>query len=799
MVYRFGSFTLDLDRGALQGPDGEIKLRRQAFRLLVVLVEEAPNILSHDQLLDLVWGKEHLSASSLKQAISEVRHALSDDPSHPTFVETVHRRGYRFVTTVEIVDPTFSVSVTNNGHPEQVPEPHRRSGARFGIGLVFLLTVGGIVALWMQDRQARANPIRNSIALLEFAIDSGQEDLEWTSEYLRQTMANELLADAALRLIPMDRTSEAWRELLLKPRERYEPKVVEKIGRALGADFIAGGSFHPGDDSKAAVLNLTVADALTGRTELTLHRTAPPGDFIALTAGLGAELRSVLNPAVPSWGALPRSTPKPISLNPQVQRLFIMGIERLRLFDTLAAVDLLTRAVDQDPEAPLIRWKLAQALLTSGDQPKAAEAADAALKRGKGLSREQQLAIEAFALESRRRWDDAIRKYEVLKEFIPDTIDYPLRTALCLIKAGRAADAVGIFEILHQMPAEINGDPRIALTEAKVLQPLGRLADAETSASAAITQATEIGAAIVKASALRERAWVRMKLGRQDEALEDLQSSRRIFTTYGHRSGEAGALSGLASMHLEMGRNDLARDLYLEAEEIFRQIGERSSEATVLYNLAIIRATSDDLKGSREEFIKVLDIKREINDVPGQAHVFDALAQIDGALGDLNAAEDWLTQSGDLAHVTGDRLLEGRCIRTRADFNRKRGKIKAAGPDYEKALEIFKEIGNPLEEGRTLEAMAGMETEEGRIGDAVPLLEGAVERYRAGSHLADQASALRSLAVTHTTLGQIAEARINLEEALETAGAIENTELEKVISEDLGALPTVGPTPAGNI
>ncbi len=798
MIYRFGSFTLDLDRGSLQGPGGDLKLRHQAFRLLVVLVEKAPNILSHDQLLDLVWGKEHLSASSLKQAISEVRQALGDDSTQPTFVETIHRRGYRFIAPIEVIDSPPSAS-KGPISPARLPlDPAPRSRAPFGIGILVLLVAAGAVALWMQDRQARANPVRNSIAIMGFTVSPKDPTLAWTSDYLGQTLANELLADATMRVIPNDRAAEARRELLLEPEERYAPRVVEKIGRVLGADYIAGGSFRPGDDSKPARLDLTVADVLTGQTELTLHRTAPSGDFVTLTAGLGAELRDVLHPPIPSWGELPRSTPQPISLNPEVQRLFTIGIKRLRLFDTLAAVDVLNRAVHLDPEAPLVRWKLAQALLTSGDQPGAAEAAHGAKERADTLPREQQLAIEAFALEANTRWDDATTKYTVLNEFIPDTIDYPLRKALCLVKAGRAAEALPIFSALHRLPAEINADPRIALTEAKVLEPLGQLEDAETSASAAITQATDIGAAIVKASALRERAWVRMKLGRQDEAIEDLRSSRRLFATFGHRSGEAGALSGLAAVNLEMGRGNVARDLFLEAETIFAAIGERSGEATVLFNLAIIRANSDDLEGSRQEFMRVLAIKREINDVPGQAHVFDALAQIDGALGDLNAAEAWLTQAGDLARKTGDRLLEGRCIRTRADFNRKVGKINTARPDYEAALGIFHEISNPLEEGRTLEAMAAMETEGGRTGDAIPLLEAAVERYRAGSHLAGMASALRSLAEAHCKLGQIDKAQNNLEEALKQARLLKSRKLIEDVEADLESLSTMDQIPSAD-
>jgi len=68
--------------------------------MLEVLAEQAPKILSQEELLDRVWGVEHLSPSSVKQAVSEVRQALGDAAARPSVIETVHRRGYRFIASV---------------------------------------------------------------------------------------------------------------------------------------------------------------------------------------------------------------------------------------------------------------------------------------------------------------------------------------------------------------------------------------------------------------------------------------------------------------------------------------------------------------------------------------------------------------------------------------------------------------------------------------------------------------------------------------------------------------------------
>lgn len=105
MAYYFDSFVLDARTGTLRGPDGEIPLRRQAFRLCEVLLENAPELLDRDQLLDEVWGRTAVSPNVLPQAISELRQALGDNPQSPRYIETKHRRGYRFICTVERSEP----------------------------------------------------------------------------------------------------------------------------------------------------------------------------------------------------------------------------------------------------------------------------------------------------------------------------------------------------------------------------------------------------------------------------------------------------------------------------------------------------------------------------------------------------------------------------------------------------------------------------------------------------------------------------------------------------------------------
>ncbi len=103
MKYRFEAFELDDQRGLLIGPGGDVSLRPQIFRLLTLLLEEAPAVVSQDRLIDEIWGTQHLCTTSLPRGICELRNVLGDEARKPRFIETVHRRGYRFVGDLEKV------------------------------------------------------------------------------------------------------------------------------------------------------------------------------------------------------------------------------------------------------------------------------------------------------------------------------------------------------------------------------------------------------------------------------------------------------------------------------------------------------------------------------------------------------------------------------------------------------------------------------------------------------------------------------------------------------------------------
>jgi pimeloyl-ACP methyl ester carboxylesterase/DNA-binding winged helix-turn-helix (wHTH) protein len=98
----FGRFQLDPSSGRLQDPTGPLAVTPKTFAVLEHLVAHAGQLVSKRQLLDAVWPGVFVGDGALKSCIRELRKVLGDDARAPRFVETAHRRGYRFVAPVTV-------------------------------------------------------------------------------------------------------------------------------------------------------------------------------------------------------------------------------------------------------------------------------------------------------------------------------------------------------------------------------------------------------------------------------------------------------------------------------------------------------------------------------------------------------------------------------------------------------------------------------------------------------------------------------------------------------------------------
>jgi DNA-binding winged helix-turn-helix (wHTH) protein/predicted ATPase len=117
---RFGRFRLHPSRGLTRGRT-EVRVTPKALAVLRLLVDRPGEVVSKEDLFRSVWPDTAVSDAALTSCIQELRHALGDDARHPRFIETVHRRGYRFVAR------TDSAVLDNVPLVSRIPRPHEET------------------------------------------------------------------------------------------------------------------------------------------------------------------------------------------------------------------------------------------------------------------------------------------------------------------------------------------------------------------------------------------------------------------------------------------------------------------------------------------------------------------------------------------------------------------------------------------------------------------------------------------------------------------------------------------------
>jgi len=101
-VLEFGEFRLDLRRMGVWKADQPVPLEPKALDVLRHLVANRERLVTKDELMDAVWKDTFVTPNALTRAVAQLRKGLADDAEHPRLIETVARRGYRFVAPVRI-------------------------------------------------------------------------------------------------------------------------------------------------------------------------------------------------------------------------------------------------------------------------------------------------------------------------------------------------------------------------------------------------------------------------------------------------------------------------------------------------------------------------------------------------------------------------------------------------------------------------------------------------------------------------------------------------------------------------
>ena len=306
-AYRFGPYRLDRAAYRLVDGDRSIELSPKALDLLLLLVEHAGSLVTKDDILKAVWPDVAVTDNALTQVISDLRHALGDSSSAPRYVETVPRRGYRFIAPVEAI------------------------------------TAGPAPAT-----PASQSATLKSIAVLDFANVTGEPEVAWLAAGIAETVTNDLRVIRDLRVI--DRSLVA----------QVKADAASEHLRSAGLDFIVIGSFQRSGDHLRITARLT--DVATREALANAKADGPLADVFGLQDAIVMQLSTGLQVRISPAERARMSARETSSL--EAYRALTEGRLRLEALDPAeipGAIAHFERALSLDPQYALAHVGLAHA------------------------------------------------------------------------------------------------------------------------------------------------------------------------------------------------------------------------------------------------------------------------------------------------------------------------------------------------------------------------------------------------------------------------------------------------------
>jgi TolB-like protein/DNA-binding winged helix-turn-helix (wHTH) protein/Flp pilus assembly protein TadD len=396
---RFGVFELDLRAGELHKHGLRVRLQEQPFQILAILLEHPGEVVTREELQQKLWPADTFVDfdHGLNKAVSKIREALGDSAESPRFVETVARRGYRFLADVKVAEeaPVRSPELATLPHPvaeaddrrdlagkPRIPK-HLLPSLMWKISAFALLLLVASLATWKIHPWNRPSSAIRSLAVLP--LESLSSDA--SQDYFADGMTDELISDlgqiSALRVI--SRTSVMTYKHARKP--------LPQIARELNVDAVVEGTvLRSGDQVRitAQLIEASTDKHLWSQSyEGELRDTLALQNQVART--IADQIRINLNPQEQAALKTVRV------VNPQAYESYLKGryFWNKRTADGLkVALAYFHQAIDEDPNYAQAYSGLADTYALLGDWQYAVMTPKEAFPRAKAV------ATKALELDS---------------------------------------------------------------------------------------------------------------------------------------------------------------------------------------------------------------------------------------------------------------------------------------------------------------------------------------------------------------------------------------------------------------
>ena len=813
---------MDLDRGLLTRKGVRVKLQDQPFRILAMLLDRTGEIVTREELQKELWpdGTYVDFEGSLNAALKRLRAALGEDRDQPRFLETVPKRGYRFIASVAWEEPKLIVQDGPTPSPLAPISPKASFGSWLRTAAIVCTLVGiGLIAAFLARHYVLAaksgnakrtsglvKPVvaRRAVAVLGFHNVTGKTEDAWMGTALTEMMSTELAGGEKLRLVSGEdvahlRVTSPWSQT-----DTLNLESTSRIGAALNSDYLVLGSYTAiGSGSRARLrLDVRLQDAQRGEIVVEIAEVGKGGDLFHLVSRVGARFRERLG--VPQLEeADEASVIASLPANSEAVRFYALGLNKLRAYDYLAARDFFDEATKADPKFALAYSMLSRTDIFLGHDDQAKTEAKKGLELAGGLSRTQKMEIEAsyyHAIADRAR---AAEIYRVLFGLFPDSLDYGLQLAKLQLESYQPDAALETIRHLRQLPPPASDDPGIDLREGYTVQ---------RNDVAAADRLYHIGAAKAQAQdkkliyARAQASICALNLQRL-QAPPECREAYEAFLAAGDRDDAGSCQQLMAEAQRWTGHNRQAIPLYQAALRTLREVGDREKVGVAENNLALIFESQGQWVQAEAAFRDALHNFQLVNDKANTGTAFANIADILVLRGYLHEAADLYRQAWETveashrgrpeyAHIQHGALLliEGRVTEAQQEIEAQISSLRSFGGDpwllanalsvlgdidkaqahidvarshYQEAIELIRKANSPVAVQQV--SMAELSTVEGHPEAAETLLRQAIAELEKEHSAGDEINAYTSLSRALLAEGKTEDATQSIAHAFQLA------------------------------
>lgn len=384
-LYRFNGFLLDTGERVLLRDGHAVPVPPKVLDVLIELVHHSGHIVEKEELLKRVWPETFVEESAIPQSIFTLRKLLGDTAEGHAYIETVPRRGYRFVAPVEELENEPAAPTKTPDEPAFVSPHNRFRFSRIAaVTLILILIVAGYF-LWPRQTHLASAPSRKiMLAVLPFSNFTSDPQQEYFSNGLTEEMITQLGDLEPNRLGVIARTSAM--------QYKDTKKDVREIGRELGVDYILEGSVRrEGDQVRITAQLIQVKDQT--------HLWAKDYDrdmrnILALQSDVAGAIAREINLRLTPEERTRLS--RPASLDPEAHELYLKG----RYFWNKRSEDGFVKAIEYFQQAIARDPKYAQAYAGLADAyALLSSMSNLEMSRAEAMPKAKAAALQALQLD----------------------------------------------------------------------------------------------------------------------------------------------------------------------------------------------------------------------------------------------------------------------------------------------------------------------------------------------------------------------------------------------------------------